>query len=62
MSNLSGLAAMKYVSSRTGADGLAVFEWLPTDMEGGVTIRYDGTEYYLSGQAYSRIPSCRTKR
>ena len=50
--NLSGLAAMKYVSSRTGADGLAVFEWLPTDMEGGVTIRYDGTEYYLSGQAY----------
>ena len=45
--NLSGSGAMKYVSARTDHDGLAAFEWIPTDMQDGVTILYRGEEYHL---------------
>jgi beta-lactamase regulating signal transducer with metallopeptidase domain len=45
--NFSGSGAMKYVAARTDRDGLAAFEWIPTDMQDDVTILYRGEEYYL---------------
>jgi beta-lactamase regulating signal transducer with metallopeptidase domain len=45
--NIGGSGAMKYVSARTDHDGLAAFDWIPTDMQDGVTILYRGKEYSL---------------
>jgi beta-lactamase regulating signal transducer with metallopeptidase domain len=45
--NFSGSWAMKYVSARTDHDGLAAFDWIPTDMQGRVTILHGDKEYSL---------------
>jgi protocatechuate 3,4-dioxygenase beta subunit len=44
--NLGG-SAMKYVSAHTDHDGLAAFDWIPTDVQESVTILNEGREYSL---------------
>ncbi|HBI43120.1 MAG TPA: hypothetical protein DDY78_09740 [Planctomycetales bacterium] len=38
---------IKYISTRTDGDGLAAFEWIPADLQGGVAILGGGEEYSL---------------
>ncbi len=45
--NIGGVGAMKHLSARTNHDGLAAFEWIPIDMQDGVTILGGGEEYSL---------------
>ncbi len=45
--NLSGAAALKYVSVRTNGDGLATFDWVPVGWQDGITILQLAEEYSL---------------
>jgi beta-lactamase regulating signal transducer with metallopeptidase domain len=45
--NIGGSGAMKHLAARTDRDGLAAFEWIPTDLSNGVTILGGGEEYSL---------------
>jgi beta-lactamase regulating signal transducer with metallopeptidase domain len=44
--NLGG-SRLKYISARTDHDGLAAFDWIPSDVQDIVPILYDGKEYSL---------------
>jgi hypothetical protein len=48
--NISGSGPLKYITAQTNRDGLAAFEWIPTDMETILTILYDGKEYCLTNR------------
>jgi beta-lactamase regulating signal transducer with metallopeptidase domain len=45
--NMGGSEPLKYIAAQTDRDGLAAFEWIPTDMETILDVLYDGQEYCL---------------
>ena len=45
--NFGRLGAMRYISARTDPNGLAAFDWIPTDVSDYVTITYGGPDFYV---------------